>query len=207
MALTTLGEVYAFGRGLNGRLGNGASTSSNVPVQVGTTGAMSGKAIIQVSATRHHSLALSTEGKVYAWGSNVTAGLGDGSVLPEALSPIEVDGLLGGKTAMRIGTGWNSSYAFTTQNQMFAWGVNYDGNLAGAVGMGAVASAPALCATTGVLTDSHSLLTMAGGWRHAVMLAAPRTTYQPDIAVEGAGGGRGNNGLVNMGGNAIGGTN
>ena len=28
-----------------------------------------------------------------------------------------------------------------------------------------------------------AMLTMGGGWRHAVMLTAPRTTYQPDIAV------------------------
>lgn len=207
VAVTTLGEVYAFGRGLNGRLGNGAATSSNVPVQVGTTGAMSGKAIMQVSAAKHHSLALSSEGKVYAWGSNVAAGLGDNNVLVEALSPVEVGGLLAGKTVTRIGTGWNSSYAVTTENQMYSWGVNPDGNLAGAVAMGGVAGAPTACATIGVLTDSHSLLALAGGWRHAVMLTAPRTTFQPDIAVEAQAADVENNGLINMGGNALGGTN
>ena len=207
VVLTTLGEVYAFGRGLNGRLGNGTTTSSNLPVQAGTTGAMSGKAIIQISATRHHTLALSSEGKVYAWGANDAIGLGDGGVLSEALSPLEVGGLLAGKTVTRIGTGWGSSYAFTDGNQMYAWGINYDGNLAGAVGIGIAAASPALCNTAGVLTDSHSLLAMDAGWRHAVMLTAPRTTYQPDIAVEAQAADVVNNGLVNMGSNAIGSTN
>ncbi|MFO1438344.1 MAG: choice-of-anchor D domain-containing protein [Verrucomicrobiaceae bacterium] len=207
VVLTTLGEVYAFGSGLNGRLGNGSAASSNLPVQVGTTGAMSGKAIIQISATRHHTLALSSEGKVYAWGANDAIGLGEGGVLTEALTPLEVGGSLTGKTVTRVGTGWGSSYAFTTGNEMFAWGINYDGNLAGAVGMGIAASTPMLCNTSGVLTDSHSLLTMGGGWRHAVMLTAPRTTYQPDIAVETQAADVVNNGLVNMGSNAIGGTN
>lgn len=207
LVLTTQGEVYAFGRGLNGRLGHGAAVSSNLPVQVGTTGAMSGKTIIQISATRHHSLALSSEGKVYAWGANDAIGLGEGGVLPEALTPIEVGGSLAGKVVTRVGTGWGSSYAFTTGNEMYAWGINYDGNLAGAVGMGIAAGTPTLCNTTGVLTDSHSLLTMAGGWRHAVMLTAPRTTYQPDIAVEAQSADVPNYGLVNMGSNAIGSPN
>jgi E3 ubiquitin-protein ligase HERC3 len=143
VVLTTLGEVYAFGRGLNGRLGNGTTTSSNLPVQAGTTGAMSGKAIIQISATRHHTLALSSEGKVYAWGANDAIGLGEGGVLPEALTPLEVGGSLAGKTVTRDRHGLGLQLRLHRRAiEMYAWGINYDGNLAGAVGMGIAAGFP-----------------------------------------------------------------
>ena len=184
LALTTEGEVWAFGAGTEGLLGNGGTAASNVPVQVGTTGAMAGKKIVQISATRHHSLALSIEGKVYAWGSNVQLGLGDGGVASFVTTPVEVGGGLTGKNVFTIGTGWLSSYAVTRDRKIFAWGNNFDGNLAGAAGFGAAVATPTEANTAGVLSVVESVATISGGWRHAVMLTVPRIGPEPDIAVE-----------------------
>lgn len=204
LVLTTDGTVYAFGRGTDGTLGNGGTAASNVPVAVGTSGAMAGKTIIQVSATRHHCLALSNEGKVYAWGANTAFGLGDGGVAGVASTPIEVGGALTGELVSRIGTGWLSSYAFTSENKMFSWGINFDGNLAGAAGFGVGVPSPTQSNTTNVLTESDSLLTMGGGWRHAVMLTAPRTAYAPEIAVEARQADIERNGTIGFGSNGLG---
>lgn len=186
LALTKDGEVWAFGAGTEGLLGNGSTASSNVPVQVGTTGAMAGKRIVQISATRHHSLALSSNGTVFAWGSNAQLGLGDGGAASFVTTPVEVGGALAGKTIYLIGTGWLSSYAVTQDRKFFAWGNNFDGNLAGAgaAGFGAAVATPLEINTASILSAADTIATIAGGWRHAAMLTVSYPKRGPDIFVE-----------------------
>lgn len=204
VVVTTLGEVLTFGLGTDGLLGNGAVASANTPVLVGTTGSMAGRKISQVSATRNHSLALGTDGRVYAWGSNVTGGLGDNS-LTRSLVPVVVAPVpLKGKKVTQICSGWYSSYAYTLGDELIAWGINYDGNLAGANAIATTKSLPAFCNTTGVITDTQMLLKMVGGWRHGVLLTMPRLNYLPDIAVEAANTNVESDANVNCGSNGVG---
>ncbi|MCX7861447.1 MAG: hypothetical protein N2449_00430, partial [Bacteroidales bacterium] len=68
--------VKAFGENETGQLGNGANTDSNVPVSViGLTG------VVAVSAggdqLEAHSMALKSDGTVWAWGSNIYGQLGN----------------------------------------------------------------------------------------------------------------------------------
>jgi len=74
-ALDNEGKAYCWGSGGNGCLGNGEKENSNVPVPVDTSGVLSGKKLITISACSSHICALDNEGKVYCWGSY---GLGNG---------------------------------------------------------------------------------------------------------------------------------
>jgi alpha-tubulin suppressor-like RCC1 family protein len=76
--------VWCWGERLNGRLGDGGSTTSaniTYPVQVrklnsdGTLDYLTN--VVQVSAGPRHSLALDSSGKVWAWGNNSDCQLGD----------------------------------------------------------------------------------------------------------------------------------
>ena len=63
VALKADGTVWAWGRGLEGQLGNGKFKNSTIPVKVKGL-----KNISKVSAGGKHNLALDEEGRVWAWG-------------------------------------------------------------------------------------------------------------------------------------------
>jgi alpha-tubulin suppressor-like RCC1 family protein len=63
LALTSDGNVWAFGLGSSGQLGQGSTGSSNVAIQVT---AVSG--IVAIAAGDNHSVALKSDGWLYTWG-------------------------------------------------------------------------------------------------------------------------------------------
>ena len=78
LALDSEGQIYAWGYNYYGQLGNGDTTDSNTPVKVDASGVLAGKTITQISAGDGHSLALDSEGQIYAWGANYYGQLGNG---------------------------------------------------------------------------------------------------------------------------------
>jgi hypothetical protein len=83
LALDSEGQIYAWGSNYYGQLGNGDTTSSNTPVKVDTSGVLAGKTISQISAAAvsDYSLALDSEGQIYAWGYNLNGQLGNGTTI------------------------------------------------------------------------------------------------------------------------------
>jgi alpha-tubulin suppressor-like RCC1 family protein len=79
LALDSESRVYAWGGNWNGQLGDGTNIDRNVPVEVYTLGVLDGKNIVKISAGESHSLALDSDGNVYAWGYNDYGQLGDKS--------------------------------------------------------------------------------------------------------------------------------
>jgi alpha-tubulin suppressor-like RCC1 family protein len=79
LALTMDGVIAAWGQGGQGSLGNGNVADQSSPVAVVTSGVLASKTITAVSAGRLHSLALSSDGRVFTWGSDLYGRLGDGN--------------------------------------------------------------------------------------------------------------------------------
>ena len=81
VALTSDGQIYAWGRNESGQLGDGTNTASTLPVAVRTVGTpFADKKAVQVVAggwEGAHSLALGTDGTVYSWGRSLNDQLGD----------------------------------------------------------------------------------------------------------------------------------
>ncbi|MGH3156425.1 MAG: RCC1 domain-containing protein, partial [Streptosporangiaceae bacterium] len=75
LALTSAGQVLAWGDNTFGELGNGSTTDSDIPVAVSLP---SGTAVTQVAAGGATSYALTSAGAVYAWGSGAGGTLGNG---------------------------------------------------------------------------------------------------------------------------------
>ena len=90
LALDSEGQIYAWGANYNGQLGNGDTTSSNTPVKVDTSGVLAGKTISQISAGGVHSLALDSEGQIYAWGYNDNGQLGNGDTT-DSNTPVQTN--------------------------------------------------------------------------------------------------------------------
>src|SRR5262249_58167713 len=76
VAATSTGSVLTWGDDTCGQLGNGATGGrQTVPVKVSLP---SGTKATQVRAGCHHALALTSTGRVLAWGYNFFGQLGDG---------------------------------------------------------------------------------------------------------------------------------
>lgn len=87
MALTSSGDVYAWGCNNFGQIGNGNTTNVNTPTLV-LTGA------IAIGAGRNHSLAVKTDGSAWSWGANGSGQLGTNTTSTGATStPVQMLGI------------------------------------------------------------------------------------------------------------------
>src|SRR5262249_25081623 len=107
-----------------GQLGNGTNTDSTTPVKVTLP---VGVKVTQVRAGCFDSLALTSTGKVLAWGANDFGQLGNGTTVDSDV-PRNVS-LPNGTTVKAIAAGEAHSLALTSTGQVLAWGFNADGEL------------------------------------------------------------------------------
>ncbi len=124
LAVDANGTVWAWGYNYQGQLGFEPTSSSYIqttPVEVGGL-----TDITQVSAGSYHSLAIDTNGTVWAWGYNYQGQLGTGSTEYRQSTPTEVDGLT---DITQIAAGSNHSLAVDANGTVWAWGYNYQGQL------------------------------------------------------------------------------
>ncbi|OYV72945.1 MAG: hypothetical protein B7Z74_04700, partial [Deltaproteobacteria bacterium 21-66-5] len=88
LALLADGTLRAWGANSSGQLGTGTNVSNQlVPIPVAGLGG-----VVEIAAGRAHSLAVDTNGVVWAWGDNSYGQLGDGT-LTNRFSPVQVVGV------------------------------------------------------------------------------------------------------------------
>ena len=128
LVLCSDGTVAAWGGNSAGQLGNPASSYSLVPVPV--VGIPAGKRVAAIAAGGNHSLALCTDGSLYAWGSNNYGQLGNNSVV-NSTAPVAVDatGVLAGRSVVAISAGYSSNLVLCSDGTLIAWGSNSVGQL------------------------------------------------------------------------------
>jgi alpha-tubulin suppressor-like RCC1 family protein len=148
-ALTTGGGVKCWGINVDGRLGNGTTTSSSVPVDV--TGRTSGTAAISAGAM--HTCAVTTTGAASCWGEGAFGRLGNNGVLPSNV-PVAVAGLSTGTTAISAGT--NHTCAINAGGAK-CWGRNSSGHL----GNGTTSNSSVPVNVTGLTSGTA---TISAGW-------------------------------------------
>lgn len=121
LALLSDGTVYAWGRNDVGQLGIGNTTSPQAaPVQISfpTTD------VIALAAGDDHTLALMSDGSIWAWGDNPNGELGTGDYVRHT-SPTTLAGI----TARAIAAGGNHSVALLADGKVRTWGFNNHGQL------------------------------------------------------------------------------
>ena len=124
LALRDGGTVLAWGLNQDGQLGDGTNSDSSTPVQVKDPNDLSGYLtdVTAIAAGSSHSLALKSDGSVWAWGNNFSGQLGDGTNANSA-QPVKVANLSGVET---ISGGGAPSYSLALKNDgtVWAWGDN-----------------------------------------------------------------------------------
>jgi alpha-tubulin suppressor-like RCC1 family protein len=164
VALTSAGQVLAWGLNTVGQLGNGTTTASTTPVKVKLP---VGVKVTEVRAGCSYSLALTSTGQVLAWGLNAVGQLGNGTTTAST-TPVKVS-LPAGTTVKEIAAGDAHSLARTSTGQVLAWGFNADGELGDGTTIDrhrpvSVALPPGVTVTGIAAGEFHSLaVTSTGG--------------------------------------------
>ncbi|XP_011864617.1 PREDICTED: uncharacterized protein LOC105560272 isoform X2 [Vollenhovia emeryi] len=117
VALTADGRIFTWGWGVHGQLGHGNTDEKGIPSLVK---ALLGVVVCCVSAGYAHTLALSADGVVYAFGCNVLGQLGTGD---NAKSSIPIRVALPDGIAL-ISTGYFHNLAVTNANKLYTWGAS-----------------------------------------------------------------------------------
>lgn len=128
LALRSDGTVWSFGNNFFGQLGDGTTTQRNIPVQVA---GLSG--VVAISAGRSgfgqyggvHSVALSSDGSVWSWGSNGAGQLGDGTRVDRP-TPVQA-----GTGFSAVAAGEFHTLALRPDGTVWAWGSKLLGRAGG----------------------------------------------------------------------------
>jgi alpha-tubulin suppressor-like RCC1 family protein len=133
LAVKRNGTIWSFGDNRSGQLGNGSTLPQNVPVQAGAGGAL--EQVLLVSGGEFHSIALKSNGTIYAFGDNGTGQYGNGGTTG-SLSPLPVGSDALGWVASEPGNQF--TVARRANGTLWGWGDNASGQL----GLGAADELP-----------------------------------------------------------------
>ncbi|MEU7025043.1 Ig-like domain repeat protein, partial [Streptomyces sp. NPDC046203] len=124
MALTSDGRVLAWGENDFGQLGDGTTTNHLTPayadIPAGTT-------ITAIDTGQFFSLALTSDGRVLAWGLNAVGQLGDGTS-DNSSTPVEVS-IPAGVRITDISAGGGTGVALTSDGRVLGWGDGVNGQM------------------------------------------------------------------------------
>jgi alpha-tubulin suppressor-like RCC1 family protein len=133
LALGNDGNLYAWGRGLDGVLGNGGTTNSPLPQRV--VRPVEVTTWVKIAAGANHSLALGNNGKLYAWGLGSSGQLGNGTSANFAV-PVPVTAPPGVPNWQAISAGVTHSLGIGDDGNLYAWGTGLQGQLGPNAGAG-----------------------------------------------------------------------
>jgi len=115
------GTLWCWGENAHGQLGDGTTTDNYYPVQAqGLTN------VIDVAASGSHTLALTSDGVVWAFGDNsVYATAGDGTLI-DHLDPVQVPGL---PPVIQVSACVSTCFALASDGTVWSWGYDLYGTL------------------------------------------------------------------------------
>ena len=122
--VTDSGKLYAWGYNADGQLGQNNTLDTNSPVQVGALTNWKMVGLNDTSST----LAVKTDGTLWAWGNNSGGqlGLGNAGTVTRRSSPVQVGSL---SNWASVEASANFSTAIKTDGTLWAWGSNTYGQL------------------------------------------------------------------------------
>ena len=150
LTITASGQLYANGLGKGGRLGTGNEKPCATPTLI--TGPLLKQFVIAIAAAENHSLCITQQGYVYAYGSNGFGQLGisnnttrsvigtdhnnNNNIMNARCVPRRVDDLKH-VTCVKVAAGLKHSVALSKDGEIYVWGDNSSGQL-GIQGYGTV---------------------------------------------------------------------
>ncbi len=160
LALDSAGKVWAWGRNMEGQLGDNTWTQKLIPKMVpGLSN------IVAIACGYMHSMALRSDSTVWIWGNNFVGQLGDGTTAPsnyrQKVTPIT--GIIG------IAAGEYQSMALQDDGTLWMWGQNDLGQCGDGTNTGRL--------TPGKVTGLNNVIGMAGGQDHSIAVKNDGTVW------------------------------
>lgn len=162
--------------GLGGAAAHAVPTPDSGPVSGGTQVAVEVPAVTftSVASNSTHSLAIASDGNLYAWGSNRNGGLGDGTDVASPV-PIRVKTPPGvtfsGDTAIAVGYGF--SLAVGSDGNTYAWGHSAFGQM----GNGQTGSSSTYLPTLVTTPPGVTFTSVTAGSFHALAIGSDGNAY------------------------------
>ncbi len=175
LAIDSEGRAYGWGANTDGQLGDGTRTRSSVPVAVDTSGVLAGVRLASIDGGTYHSVALSDDGRAYAWGFG-SVRLGSGT-FPDIGVPVAVDAseVLKDVELTQVSASGGYTVVLGSNGFAYAWGSGYYGEF-GDGGATPSAPTPIRIGTTGAVSDMTFTHVSTGSY-HTVLLGSDERVY------------------------------
>ncbi|XP_066090788.1 RCC1 and BTB domain-containing protein 2 isoform X3 [Saccopteryx bilineata] len=165
---TTEGEVFTWGHNAYSQLGNGTTNHGLVPWLISTN--LSNKQVTEVACGSYHSLVLTSDGEVFAWGYNNSGQVGSGSTANQPI-PRRVTGCLQSKVVVNIACGQMCSMVVVDSGEVYVWGYNGNGQL----GLGSSGNQSTPCRIAAL--QGIRVQRVACGYAHTLVLTDDGQVY------------------------------
>jgi len=169
--------VYCWGQNTNGKLGDGSTNNSNVPVAVSRGAIPIGATIKQISAGSNHTCAIANNNQAYCWGVNNDGQLGNGVTSSANPNPTPVavsQGAMPSLSVKQITTGNQISCAIASNDLAYCWGIS---NLIGNGSSGSGANPTPVAVAQGAMPAGATIKQISATSGHACVIASNDRVY------------------------------
>lgn len=122
------GNIYGWGQGNNGQIGNGSTTPSNVLTVTAANKPSGVTSWKTYTCGASFVLAIGNNDSLYAWGYGGTGEMGNGTTNGNNTT-INKPSLSAGVTPVKVAAGHNHGFIFDQNDSVYAWGRNSEGQL------------------------------------------------------------------------------
>ena len=155
-AVTSGGQVFAWGANGNSRLGDGSTTQQNSPLLLSLGN------IASIAAGQAHTLALTSGGRIYGWGANTNGQLG---IAPA--TTVATPTLIPNLHASAVFAGDNQSGAIRADGALVMWGSSSSGQVGSGTITATISTPTVISGVSGAssvsLGDLHSVAVTSAG--------------------------------------------
>ncbi len=131
-ALTENGQLYAIGKNNTGQLGIGTTENADEPIDITDRFDLNpGESLQSVVAGWSHGYALSSMGRLFAWGNNLYGQIGNGTTSNQT-TPVDITMMFAleqDETILKVVSGYYHGIVLTSFGRVMTWGINYQNEL------------------------------------------------------------------------------
>ena len=177
VALKSDGTVWCWGWNAFGQLGNGTTNDAWTPVQTGLGATPPLTNVVKFGGRPYFTLAVKSDGTVWAWGMNSYGQMGNGTVntplsSPQVSVPVQVSNSSPGgaiNSPQQVTCGYQFGAALTTNGTVWTWGSGSHGEL----GNGTTSPSYVPAQVAGLT----NITAISAGWFHILALRSDRTVW------------------------------
>ena len=176
VALKSDGTVWCWGWNAYGQLGNGTTNDAWTPTQTGLGSVPPLTAVTKLGGRPYFTLAVKSDGTIWAWGMNQYGQMGNGTVNPLLGPQVTVPVLVSNSSPggainqpLQVTCGYRVGAALATNGTVWTWGSGSHGEL----GNGAFGSSYYPAQVPGLT----NITAISAGWFHVLALRADGTVW------------------------------